>query len=335
MEDCYGVVSMLCKTSVARKVLKKHWANQSRIESYLVRLSAKRYFDVSVDACLLIVRYGNRYASNQCHVFDEFESLQPEKKFGYNDGVLLSNLSNLAKVKKLRGTDKNYRWRTGVKHDCRKVMELRLVNGRFVNGLDEAVDIEDEYVFPLLKSSDVKNGSTKSARYRVLITQSRIGETTSPIELNAPRTWDYLEHHGKLLDDRGSKVYKSNPRFSIFGIGDYSFSEWKVAISSFYKCLTFVKVGPLDGRPVMLDDTVNFLGVQSESEADFLTELLNSDLAVTFFESLIFWENKRPITVDILRLLDIGRLASELGRYSEYARYSGGIDRELQLEFHK
>ena len=35
----------------------------------------------------------------------------------------------------------------------------------------------------------------------------------------------------KILDNRKSSIYNKRPRFSIFGIGDYSFSKWKVAIS--------------------------------------------------------------------------------------------------------
>ena len=333
MRENNGIVSVLCKTSVARKVLRKLWLNQHRIESYMVRLSAKEYFDVSVEACLLVVRYGDGELSSLCHIFDDFEVLEPSNKFGYSDGVLVSNLSSFAKVNKLRGRDKHYQWRTGVKHDCRKVMELRARDDRFVNGMDEIVDIEDRFVFPLLKSSDVKNQTTNLSRYRVVITQRKIGDSTSLIAQEAPKTWNYLLRHGKMLDSRGSAVYKSNPRFSIFGIGEYSFREWKVAISGFYKCLNFVKIGPIDGKPVMLDDTVNFIGVQNEDEADFLVEILNSKQAKSFLDSLIFWENKRPITIDILRLLDIGRLAMELDRYTDYLQCTEHINGELQFEF--
>ena len=91
-----------------------------------------------------------------------------------------------------------------------------------------------------------------------------------------------LNRHGALLGKRGSVIYKNKPLFSIFGVGPYSFAPWKVAISGFYKKLHFVKVGPVDGRPVVFDDTINFLPCWSEEEADFLETLLNSAAAEEF-----------------------------------------------------
>ena len=89
--------------------------------------------------------------------------------------------------------------------------------------------------------------------------------------------------------------------------GAYSFAPWKVAISGLYKKLAFACVGPVDGRPVVFDDTVSFLPFQTEAEARaWLAIWLNSsDLAQTFLGSMIFWTDKRPITAAVLR----GRLA--------------------------
>jgi len=42
-------------------------------------------------------------------------------------------------------------------------------------------------------------------------------------------------------------IYCGKPRFFIFGVGDYTFTPWKVAVSSFYKIPHFIKVGPMDG----------------------------------------------------------------------------------------
>lgn len=324
-----GILSVLCKTTVARKILKKLWGKGYSLGSYIVRISAKEYFDVSVDACLFTVSTLPGRSSKQCYVFNHFDDTEHAEELACREGILISDLAKFERAKDLCGKDKNYQWRTGVKHDCRKVMELRTVGNKLVNGLSEVVDIEEKYLFPLLKSSDIKNGLTDTARYKVLITQRKIGESTSSIQYESPKTWDYLTKNGDLLDGRRSSVYQSNPRFSIFGVGDYSFSEWKVAISGFYKNLTFVKVGQIEGKPVMLDDTVNFLHVKSESEADFLRDILNSGIAREFLESLIFWENKRPITVDVLSKLNIGLLARTLNRNSDYSRYLSGIEREL------
>ena len=136
---------------------------------------------------------------------------------------------------------------------------------------------------------------------------------TSQIEHNAPRTWDYLQSPANLLDRRASIIYKNRPRFSVFGIGPYSFAPWKVAISGFYKRLDFRCIGPVDGKPVILDDTCYFLPCQTEDDAGFLANMVNSKSARGFFRSFIFRDARRPVTVQLLGSLDLGLLAKEIG----------------------
>jgi len=147
----------------------------------------------------------------------------------------------------------------------------------------------------------------------MLVTQRTVGESTAPIRYKAPKTWAYLNDHGELFAKRKSSIYKNRPRFSIFGVGEYSFAPWKVAISGLYKQLRFVIVGPHAGKPVVFDDTCYFIPCQSEKESQYLAGLLNSEAARQFFQSFIFWDAKRPITIDILRRLDLVALAKELG----------------------
>ena len=68
----------------------------------------------------------------------------------------------------------------------------------------------------------------------------------------------------------------------------------------------------------MLNDTAYFLPCASEREARFLMDLLASDAALRFFNSLVFPTDKRPLNAEILRQLHIGKLARELGRDGEH-----------------
>jgi hypothetical protein len=147
----------------------------------------------------------------------------------------------------------------------------------------------------------------------MLVTQRSIGEDTSTIEDTAPRTWDYLLRHAELLDRRASSIYRGRPRFSIFGVGDYTFTPWKVAISGFYKRLAFQLLGPIEGRPVVLDDTCYVLPCASEEQARTVCEMLNSEAAQRFLSAFVFWDSKRPITIALLQRLDLVKLADELG----------------------
>jgi hypothetical protein len=166
----------------------------------------------------------------------------------------------------------------------------------------------------------------------MLVTQQRVGEDTSYLRVKAPRTWSYLKHHTALLDKRGSIIYKNKPAFSVFGVGPYSFAPWKVAISGFYKKLHFVKVGPVNGKPVVFDDTIYFLPCQSEEEAEFIEGLLRSEAAQAFLHSMIHWDEKRPVTIEILKRLNIQKLAAMLGHEEDYFRFTQLHD-EPQLRF--
>jgi hypothetical protein len=192
-------------------------------------------------------------------------------------------------------------------------MELRREPGGFRNGFDDFVELDETHVYPMLKSSDVANGETERPSRWMLVTQRSVGEDTAAIKRSAPATWAYLCHHAGHLDRRSSSIYRGRPRFSVFGVGPYTFSPWKVAISGFYKRLGFAKVGPFEGKPVVFDDTSYFLPCSSRKEADLLCALLNSDTASEFYSSLIFWDAKRPITVGVLSQLNIPALADESG----------------------
>src|SRR5262249_11760483 len=159
----------------------------------------------------------------------------------------------------------------------------------------EHVELEDEYLFPMLKSSDVAGCRQNVGNRWMIVPQRSLSASTQEIEMRAPDTWKYLRAHREYLAKRKSSIYRGKPDFAIFGVGSYSFSSWKVAISGLYKSLRFTKVGPFQGKPVVLDDTSNFLPCPSEASATLLMSLLESTEAQTFYRAMIFWDAKRPI----------------------------------------
>jgi hypothetical protein len=169
----------------------------------------------------------------------------------------------------------------------------------------------------------------------VLITQKSVGEDTSIIQDKAPKTWQYLLDHEEYLKNRKSSIYKNKPLYSIFGVGSYSFKDWKIAISGLYKRLSFCLVKPLDGKSVIFDDTVNFLSFETEAESKFIFGLLTSNPSLEFLDSMIFWDEKRPITIDILKRLSLKAVARELGVLENYLQWAEAvqINSNGQLEF--
>ena len=308
-----AVLAMLCKTAVARKVLRHAWGRNLEVATSVIRLiDAAKHFGVSVDACLLVCILKSGASSSECAIYPDLKASKHVSTFALHEGRLVADLEAINVYGYLYGKSP-LKWRSGVKHDCSRVTELWPRGGdQFENGLGEVVNLELTYLYPMLKSSELMRPRPAPSRYMV-ITQRSVGEDTSRIERDAPRTWAYLQSHADRLDARASSIYRNRPRFSMFGIGSYSFAPWKVAISGFYKRLDFRCVGPVEAKPVVLDDTCYFLSCKTEHDAKLLAELLNSTAARGFFRSFIFWDAKRPITAQLLADLDLGTLAAEAG----------------------
>ncbi len=319
-----GVIAVLCKSSVARKILLHGWKESLPIfAAEMYSIDAKKHFNAAVDACFLVLEMGRGPSSKDCSLFDSLSAVQPSRIMGYHDETLLSNVEAYERWRHLRGGDAAYTWRSGVKHDCSKVMELEKRGDHYENALGEVVELESDYLYPMLKSSDLANGThVRYGRKFMLVTQSLVGEDTTSIKTIAPLTWKYLQSHRSLLDGRGSSIYRKRPSFSVFGVGDYAFAPWKIAISGFYKTLTFKVVEPVLDRVVVLDDTAYFLPCWSSEEARFITHLLNSVPAQEFLESTTFWEEKRPITVELLKRLNLHVLSVELGLEQGYLAFA-------------
>jgi hypothetical protein len=114
-----------------------------------------------------------------------------------------------------------------------------------------------------------------------------------------------LSRHDALFSARKSAIYRGQPPYSVFGIGDYSFAPYKVAICGLYRRLAFTLVGPYGDKPVFFDDTVYFLPFWDEAEARATHEALTSGPATDFFEARVFWDAKRPINKALLESLNL------------------------------
>ena len=133
-------------------------------------------------------------------------------------------------------------------------------------------------------------------------------DDTQQIQNIAPKTWDYLRSHICEFKKRKSLIYKNAPDFAMFGIGEYSFKKYKVAISGFYKKPLFSLITA--DKAVMLDDTCYFLSFDSFDEAYMMTLLLNTKPVQNLLISIAFLNSKRPYTKKILQRIDIKKAFS-------------------------
>ncbi|MGF1541248.1 MAG: SAM-dependent methyltransferase [Pleurocapsa sp.] len=301
-------LAMLCKISVARKILNYIYFQKLNLAYFSTyKIDSKKYFQANVASCLLFCKFNSSSQQYFCDVFQNLDDPQYQR-IGYYNKTLVRDLESFEKVS-LLFSDKSYiQWRSGIKHDCSKVMELSKINNILVNGFGETVDIEDRLLFPLLKGSDIANGKIIHTKKYVLVTQKNIGDSTEFIKSFAPKTWKYLEKYSQYLDARKSKIYQNKPRFSVFGVGEYTFKPWKIAICGLYKKLDFQFIGQIDDKPTIFDDTVYFLSFDDEEYARKTYRLITTKTAIEFYSSLIFWDEKRPIKTKILNSLNLTAL---------------------------
>jgi hypothetical protein len=311
-----ATLAMLVKTSVARRLLIHAWRSKMPIRSAAIyAIDAQEHFGVSASACLLVCDLSAQSSAPDCDVFTLDEPDVLVGTIGFRDEMLVANTRAYESVRHLiaESAIPELRWRSGVKHDCSPVMELRrLGSDSFLNGLDEVIRLESDFVYPMMKGSDVASARPADGQRWMIVPQRSTGDDTSAIAARAPLTWEYLTEHGGALDRRGSSIYRKRPRFAVFGIGPYTFAPWKVAICSLYKRTNFAVVGPHNNRPIVFDDTVYHLSFDTENEARLIGRLLESAPTKDFLNAMTFWDAKRPITIDVLAKLDLRALAREV-----------------------
>ena len=300
-KNTQSTIAFLCKTTVSRNIFKELIRNKIDYSfTKQINFNSRKIFKIDADACLFIVQFGGSALKDmKCPVSDISNPSKVLFEFGFQSGEFYSDLSNIADI----DGECMFEWRQGVKHDLAKIMELEKVNNHFVNKNGAEIALEDKFIYPLLKSSDLKKAILTKSRKYVIITQKKIKNDTTIIKSEAPKIWDYLNKNKELFKNRKSKIYKNSPDFSIFGIGDYSFKKYKVAISGFYKDPKFCLV--YSQKSMMLDDTCYFISFDDYDTAYITMLILNTSLVKKFLKSIVFIDSKRPYAKKVLKRIDI------------------------------
>ena len=308
-----ATIAFLCKTSVARSVLR--YAKQAGLpitSAEMRSIDAKKWFGVAADACLFTLKTGRTMHDYRAEVFTSLSGVSPIATIGFVREHFVSDVKTYQSISFIEGTSP-LEWRQGIKHDAASILELTLKGGEWCNALGETVDVENEFVFPLLKGSDVQSYDGQRPFLRaVIVPQSAINQDTKHLEATAPKLWAYLCRHREMFAKRRSSIYRNKPPFSVFGVGDYSFSHFKVVVSGLYKKPRFIAVGPVDSKPVFCDDTCYLLPCDSPLQAASIATILNHALARKFVRSITFRDAKRPITKAALMRIDMIELAMRI-----------------------
>jgi len=304
--DNIGTFALLVKNSVVKNILVEQKRKRLKISDIKqFDINAKLEFNVSVNACLF---YGAIGKTDEYSIKEfDFYTKHFYKEYGWFKSLFVSDLESYKSTFEIDGLFP-VQWRQGVKHDSSKIMELKLIDGKLVNNKNEIVEIENDLVFGLVKSSDLKGDVVSKPRRYTIITQKKTGQDTGYIKKLYPKTFKYLFDNIEHFNSRKSSIYNGKPSFSIFGIGEYSFKPYKVAISGMYKTTKFSLVVPFNNKPLMLDDTCYFVGYDSLIEAEITRYLLNTEICQSFINSISFDDAKRKITKELLMRINLKEL---------------------------
>jgi SAM-dependent methyltransferase len=142
--------------------------------------------------------------------------------------------------------------------------------------------IEKDLVFPLIRGKDVSRWFV-SPEINIILTHQK-GQRLKAIPETImqeiyPKAYSYFSRFRDFLKIRAAlkRYFKPDaPFYSIFNIGDYTFSQWKVVWREQASELTVAVVGPVEGRPVIPDHKLMMVETGSSSEAFYLCAALNS-----------------------------------------------------------
>jgi len=147
--------------------------------------------------------------------------------------------------------------------------------------------VESELVYPLLRGNEVNRWSANPGAFILLTHRKGARLNAIPeaeLQSEYPKLFAYLKKFEPILRSRKTQVVRhlmnTGPFYSIFGVGDYTFSPWKVVWREVADVLdaAVVHTHECDGqrKVVIPDHTCVDVQASSKEEAHFLCAVLNS-----------------------------------------------------------
>ncbi len=144
------------------------------------------------------------------------------------------------------------------------------------------VRLESELLYPLLRGGEVEMWKATPSICMLFPQdlEKRSGLSADMMKKEYPLSFGWLKRHEKMLRERAAyKRYFNSDKgmfWSMFDTGPYTMSKWKVAWPRIAGSIGAVVVGSKDGKVVLPQETVSFIGVDSLQEAEFISGVMNS-----------------------------------------------------------
>jgi hypothetical protein len=144
----------------------------------------------------------------------------------------------------------------------------------------EAV-IEPNLVYPLIKSGDVKRWSAEPSTYIILTHLEGERLKAVPEEImkdRFPLTYAYLKRFEDILRERAAYrryFQKTDPFYSMFDVGDYTFAKYHVYWGRIGSTINAVTINNSE-RLVLTQETVTIIRFSNLTEAYYVSAVANS-----------------------------------------------------------
>ncbi len=173
--------------------------------------------------------------------------------------------------------------------------------------------IESDLIYPLIRGRDVRRWYSQSSVYIVLTQdpQTRAGIPEDIMRLRYPKTYAFLKNFEKRLRTRsGFRLYfrPTDPFYSIYNIGPYTMSPYKVLFKDLSEVFQCVVVGPSEdnyvgSKTILPDVTLRLIPFDNNDEAHYVSALLNSrPVLITLHSSSVGVQTQRYHPSDIEKI---------------------------------
>jgi len=188
-----------------------------------------------------------------------------------------------------------------IKEDKTKVKVKTILVENITEGVKKVVEktqvgIEDFFVYPLIKSIHLKKWKLKDYIYTLQMQDpvKRMGYDEKWVKTHFPKTYGYLKRFESILLERAAyKKYfkKSDPFYSMFDVGKYTFAPYKIVWSQMGSRLVACVVSKVNDlhigtKLVIPEHVLAFIPTKKEEEAHFICAVLNSSVANLILQSL-------------------------------------------------
>lgn len=241
---------------------------------------------------------------------------------------MTANEDELESMNKVLGKN-NYKARTGVftgganavywlnvnRQDGTKVEISNIVERAKRKAEKVTRTIEPNYVFPMLKGSNVRKWNISYDTYLLCPHTSETKMWPVPqtvLEEEAPDTLEYLKYFKEDLDARKGfagweKEIQKQEFQAILRIGEYTFSPYKVIwkyIASEFVCAVISNVDDefLGNKMILPNEKIMYVSFEDEDEAYYLCGILSSTLVANCVKSYM---NPTSISAHVLDKLNI------------------------------